>query len=157
MDATPGTVARVAFTALLEDDPPQLVVSGINRGENDGLGAWTSGTVGAAREAVIAGVPSIDSRNVSARVMVDNGETLVLGGIYEQTTRDDVERGGLAVYDRYIRPRYRRHDSEVEVSGGRLDLAIRFDSDGILNDTNVPRVPEMIQYFIGIIPHLFHL
>jgi hypothetical protein len=31
---------------------------------------------------------------------------------------DDVERGGLAVYDRYIRPRYRRHDFEVEVTGG---------------------------------------
>ena len=27
-----------------------LVVSGINRGENDGLGAWTSGTVAAAIE-----------------------------------------------------------------------------------------------------------
>ena len=40
-------------------------------------------------------------------------------------TRDDIERGGLAVYDRYIRPRYRRHDFEVDVTGGRLDLAIR--------------------------------
>jgi len=39
-------------------------------------------------------------------------------------TRDDIERGGLAVYDRYIRPRYRRHDFDVEVSGGRLDLEI---------------------------------
>ena len=37
-------------------------------------------------------------------------------------TRDDIQRGGLAVYDRYIRPRYRRHDFEVEVTGGRLDL-----------------------------------
>ena len=25
-------------------------------------------------------------------MLVDNGETLVLGGIYEQTSRDDVER-----------------------------------------------------------------
>ena len=40
-------------------------------------------------------------------------------------TRDDIERGGLAVYDRYIRPRYRRHDFGVEVTGGRLDLTIR--------------------------------
>jgi 5'-nucleotidase len=59
VDATPGTVARIGFTALLADDPPQLLVSGINRGENDGLGAWTSGTVAVAREGAYAGVPAV--------------------------------------------------------------------------------------------------
>jgi 5'-nucleotidase len=59
VDATPATVARIALTALLVDDFPDLVVSGINRGENDGLGAWTSGTVAVAREGAYAGVPSI--------------------------------------------------------------------------------------------------
>jgi len=59
VDATPATVARVALTALLVDDFPDLVVSGINRGENDGLGAWTSGTVAVAREGALAGIPSI--------------------------------------------------------------------------------------------------
>lgn len=56
---TPASVVRIGLTALLVDDPPDLVVSGINRGENDGLGAWTSGTVGAAREAALIGVPSV--------------------------------------------------------------------------------------------------
>ena len=59
VDATPATVARVALTALLVDDFPDLVVSGINRGENDGLGAWTSGTVAVAREGAFAGIPSV--------------------------------------------------------------------------------------------------
>ena len=59
VDATPATVARVALTALLVDDYPDLVVSGINRGENDGLGAWTSGTVAVAREGALAGIPSL--------------------------------------------------------------------------------------------------
>jgi 5'-nucleotidase len=59
VDATPATVARVALTALLVDDFPVLVVSGINRGENDGLGAWTSGTVAVAREGAYAGIPSV--------------------------------------------------------------------------------------------------
>jgi len=59
VDATPATVARVALTALLVDDFPDLVVSGINRGENDGLGAWTSGTVAVAREGALAGIPSL--------------------------------------------------------------------------------------------------
>jgi len=59
VDATPATVARLALTALLADDPPDLVVSGINRGENDGLGAWTSGTVAVAREGAYAGIPAV--------------------------------------------------------------------------------------------------
>ena len=59
VDGTPATVARVALTALLLDDPPDLIVSGINRGENDGLGAWTSGTVAVAREGGLAGIPAV--------------------------------------------------------------------------------------------------
>lgn len=57
--ATPATVTRVGLSALLADDPPDLVVSGINKGENVGRIAWYSGTVGAAREAVMAGFSSI--------------------------------------------------------------------------------------------------
>jgi type IV pilus assembly protein PilQ len=37
------------------------------------------------------GIPSIDTQNVTTRVLVDNGETLVLGGIYEQETGKEVE------------------------------------------------------------------
>jgi type IV pilus assembly protein PilQ len=41
---------------------------------------------------VFLGVPSIDTRSVKTQVLVDNGETVVLGGIYEQSTNDNVER-----------------------------------------------------------------
>ncbi len=41
---------------------------------------------------VFNGVPSIDTRNVRTSVLVDNGETLVLGGIYEQSRKREVER-----------------------------------------------------------------
>ena len=41
---------------------------------------------------IFAGVPSIDTRNVNTRVLVDNGETLVLGGIYEQERGKQTER-----------------------------------------------------------------
>jgi 5'-nucleotidase len=57
--ATPATTVQIALTAVLAEDPPDLVVSGINLGENVGRSAWYSGTVGAAREAVFAGVGSI--------------------------------------------------------------------------------------------------
>jgi 5'-nucleotidase len=59
VDATPASVARLGLTAVLADDPPDLVVAGINAGENDGLGAWTSGTVAVAREAVLSGIPGV--------------------------------------------------------------------------------------------------
>jgi 5'-nucleotidase len=59
VDATPASVTAVGLTVVLENDPPDLVVSGINRGENIGRAAWYSGTLGAAREAVLRGVPAI--------------------------------------------------------------------------------------------------
>lgn len=57
--ATPATTVRVAVSAILADDPPELVLSGINRGENVGRIAWYSGTVGGAREAALAGYPAL--------------------------------------------------------------------------------------------------
>jgi len=41
---------------------------------------------------IFAGVPSVDTRSVETRVLVDNGETLVLGGIYEQERGKESER-----------------------------------------------------------------
>jgi len=57
--ATPATTVQIGLLAVLSSDPPDLVVSGINRGENIGRSAWYSGTVGAAREGALAGVPAI--------------------------------------------------------------------------------------------------
>jgi 5'-nucleotidase len=55
---TPATSVKVALGALLKDKP-DLVVSGINRGWNLGAVAYVSGTVGAAREAALHGLPAI--------------------------------------------------------------------------------------------------
>ena len=41
---------------------------------------------------VFDGVPSIDTKEVGTQVLVDNGETLVLGGIYERNRLDEVDR-----------------------------------------------------------------
>jgi type IV pilus assembly protein PilQ len=35
---------------------------------------------------IFEGIPSIDTRSVETQVLVDNGETVVLGGVFEQTT-----------------------------------------------------------------------
>ena len=41
---------------------------------------------------VFAGIPSIDTREVTTQVLVNNGDTVVLGGIYEQIKRDEVDK-----------------------------------------------------------------
>ncbi|MCZ6773856.1 MAG: type IV pilus secretin PilQ, partial [Proteobacteria bacterium] len=38
---------------------------------------------------VFSGIPSIDTNELRTQVLVDNGETVVLGGIYESTNRKD--------------------------------------------------------------------
>lgn len=56
--ATPASCVKVALGALMTDKP-DLVVSGINRGYNLGAVTYVSGTVGAAREAALSGLPAI--------------------------------------------------------------------------------------------------
>lgn len=41
---------------------------------------------------IYGGIPSINTREVATQVLVDNGETVVLGGIYEQTRVNSVEK-----------------------------------------------------------------
>ena len=41
---------------------------------------------------IFAGVPSINTREVSTQVLVGNGETVVLGGVYEQTRSNEAEK-----------------------------------------------------------------
>lgn len=55
---TPADCVKLALEALLEE-PPDLVVSGINHGANMGTDILYSGTVSAAIEGVINGLPSI--------------------------------------------------------------------------------------------------
>jgi 5'-nucleotidase len=59
LDAQPADTVMVAVRHLLEDDPPDLVLSGINFGPNLGIGLHASGTVGAAVTALLHGIPAI--------------------------------------------------------------------------------------------------
>jgi 5'-nucleotidase len=58
VDGTPTDCVNVAFTKLF-DAPPDLVVSGINKGLNIGDDVTYSGTVSGAMEAALLGVPGI--------------------------------------------------------------------------------------------------
>jgi 5'-nucleotidase len=55
---TPSDCVKLALGALL-DRPPDMVLSGINHGSNLGTDVLYSGTVSAAMEGVIEGIPSI--------------------------------------------------------------------------------------------------
>ena len=56
-----GTPAQAILHAICEilPEPPDLVVSGINYGENLGVGVTVSGTVGAAMEGAGNGIPAL--------------------------------------------------------------------------------------------------
>ncbi len=56
---TPGDCAAMGLCHLMKDSPPQLVLSGVNRGLNLGLETVFSGTVGGAMTAMMLGVPAI--------------------------------------------------------------------------------------------------
>ncbi|MDX2504331.1 MAG: 5'/3'-nucleotidase SurE [Gammaproteobacteria bacterium] len=59
INGTPTDCVHIAITALLADDPPDIVVSGINRGPNLGDDILYSGTVAAATEGRFLGLPAI--------------------------------------------------------------------------------------------------
>ena len=58
INGTPADCVHIALTGLL-DNPPDLVVSGINNGANMGDDTIYSGTVGAAMEGYLFGIPAI--------------------------------------------------------------------------------------------------
>jgi 5'-nucleotidase len=56
---TPGDCVAMALRHIMLDAPPDLILSGINRGANLGVETVFSGTVGAAMTGMLLGVPSI--------------------------------------------------------------------------------------------------
>jgi 5'-nucleotidase len=65
VNGTPSDCVHVAITALLAT-PPDLVVSGINNGQNMGDDTLYSGTVAAATEGFLFGIPAIAFSQVDA-------------------------------------------------------------------------------------------
>ncbi len=59
IDGTPTDCVLIAVKRLLRDQPPDLVLSGINAGSNVGEDLTYSGTVAAAMEATLLGIPAM--------------------------------------------------------------------------------------------------
>lgn len=56
---TPTDSVMMGLAHILKDSPPDLILSGVNRGANLGEDVTYSGTVSAAMEGALAGIPSI--------------------------------------------------------------------------------------------------
>ena len=59
IDGTPTDCVLLAINTLIPGPPPDLVLSGVNRGSNVADDVTYSGTIAAAMEATILGVPAI--------------------------------------------------------------------------------------------------
>lgn len=77
IDALPATCVRLALDTLLPAKP-DIVVSGINRGENLGVVTYYSATVACAREAAFQGIPAV-------AVNLENGEGMNYGAAADFT------------------------------------------------------------------------
>ena len=64
---TPTDCVMMALSYFMKDNPPDLILSGVNRGANLGEDVGYSGTVSAAMEGALAGIRSIALSQVYAR------------------------------------------------------------------------------------------
>jgi 5'-nucleotidase len=92
--AKPALVVRAGLDALLAERP-DLVVSGVNHGVNLGTVAFVSGTVAAAREAAIRGVPAIAASSDSSSRGNLAAAARLLRTLVEDLRARDLLRPGL--------------------------------------------------------------
>jgi 5'-nucleotidase len=64
---TPTDAVMMALGQLMKDSPPDLILSGINRGANLAEDVTYSGTVSAAMEGALAGIPAIALSQATSR------------------------------------------------------------------------------------------
>ncbi len=85
VSGTPADCVKVGITKIT-DNKPDVVISGINAGDNSGVSQFYSGTIGGAREAALWGIPAIavsifDNREdqflMAAKFINDNLEGLI--------------------------------------------------------------------------------
>lgn len=92
VDGTPTDCVNLALNGLLKDRPPDIVLSGINRGGNLGDDITYSGTVAAAMEATLIGYPA-----VALSLACEDGEPIrfELAGLFARRIAEEVLKRGL--------------------------------------------------------------
>ncbi|HAJ26590.1 MAG TPA: 5'/3'-nucleotidase SurE [Syntrophus sp. (in: bacteria)] len=76
---TPADCVKMAMNQLFSDKAPDLLVSGINHGSNAAIASLYSGTLGAAAEGTVYGIPSIGFSMASHDPEVDFSGAIFYG------------------------------------------------------------------------------
>lgn len=141
IDGTPADCVKMGLSVLMKDNPPDLVISGINRGQNTGTSIIYSGTVAAALEATMSGLPAIavslailslyQSETPSGEVLsaAADSQPSPYGGMYKQ-----IKQLARAHEDYAFAARFTARLARI--------VARRGLPRGILLNVNIPFVPE---------------
>jgi 5'-nucleotidase len=89
VNGTPADCVKLGLAELLEN-PPEVVVSGINPGANVGINVNYSGTVAAAKEAALAGIPAL-----AVSIMAPGNEHVDAAARFAEALALQVIRRGL--------------------------------------------------------------
>ena len=103
VDGTPTDCVLVAFHGEL-GEPPDFVVSGINHGPNMGEDVFYSGTVAAAIEGVLQGVPAVAASLVTRERTDFKDAADAVGGILRQVLARGLQRRMLLNINVPFRP-----------------------------------------------------
>jgi len=131
LDGTPADCVKMALSTIMKDSPPDLVISGINRGQNTGTSILYSGTVAAALEATMAGLPAIA---ISQALWVTDPDPDAPGRPAPTHTSDIVKALARQTTDYTTAARFAQRLALQVVENGL--------PPGVLLNVNVPMLPE---------------
>ena len=96
VDATPASCVKFGLNTIFEGNFPDVVVSGINHGSNAATASCYSGTLGAAAEAALNGIPAIGVSLCSLHPDADfSAVEKHFGDIFEKLVRNLSDRHGV--------------------------------------------------------------
>lgn len=96
VDATPASCVKFGLNTMFADNFPDVVVSGINHGSNASVAACYSGTLGAAQEAALNGIPAIGVSLDSLHPDADfSGVSAYFGQIFSEIMSDYPQKYGV--------------------------------------------------------------
>lgn len=96
VDATPASCVKFGLNTMFLNENPDVVVSGINHGSNASTAACYSGTLGAAEEAALNGIPAIGVSLDTLHPDADfSGVEKYFGDIFSRILEDYPDRYGV--------------------------------------------------------------
>lgn len=96
VDATPASCVKFGLNTMFLENKPDVVVSGINHGSNAATASCYSGTLGAAEEAALNGIPAIGVSLDTLHPDADfDGVAEYFGEIFEKLMEDYPARYGI--------------------------------------------------------------